>query len=219
MNKAVQMCSLFLDFLLPHRGARKTIETVDAEIFLARAARSDEYLGDNTLAALRYRDPLVRAAVWALKYHESRHASALLAEALHAELTEHLADRGPFEMAETYLLVPVPLSSARLRERGFNQATLLAKTLCTLHPELPLTFAEGILVRITDTPHQTKIRRRAERLANVVGCFAVSHPERIRGKNIIVLDDVTTTGATLAEARRVLLEAGAREVLALAVAH
>ncbi|MCI0619682.1 hypothetical protein L0Y40_01450 [Candidatus Wolfebacteria bacterium] len=219
MNKVVSVLSLLLDFLLPHRGARKVIETISTETFLANAAVSETYLGENELAALRYRDPLVRAAVWALKYQRSRRASTLLAEALARELMEHLGDRALFESGTRYLLAPVPLSPVRLRERGFNQATLLAEALSALHPELSLTLVPDILIRTRDTAHQTALKRREERIANVQGCFAVPDPKRVRGKDIIVLDDVTTTGATMNEARWVLTDAGARSVITIAAAH
>ena len=75
------------------------------------------------------------------------------------------------------------------------------------------------LEKIRHTAPQSSIKNRALRLQNLSGCFSIPHPEKVRGKNIILIDDVTTTGSTLAEARSVLLSAGARSVHAIAIAH
>jgi ComF family protein len=110
------------------------------------------------------------------------------------------------------LLVPVPLHPKRLKSRGFNQALLLARTF----PELP--WSRDALVRTRHTVPQVELKPR-ERQANVKGAFAVRDPALVQGKQVLLMDDLYTTGATVKECARVLRRAGARRVEVLTVAR
>jgi ComF family protein len=115
------------------------------------------------------------------------------------------------------LLLPVPLSEARLRERGYNQAWELARRLAN---RLDCPTDAGMLLRVKETPHQTTLPP-AERAANVKGVFAVE-PLRVaelRGRDVALVDDVMTTGATLAELARGVVNAGAASVQVWVVAR
>lgn len=113
---------------------------------------------------------------------------------------------------EEELIVPVPTDPKRLRKRGFNQAALLAEH---LGREWGMEVSPA-LVRVSSRRPQTELDAK-ERLANVSGCMAVSIP--VRGKRILLVDDVVTTGATAAEAVRALLDGGALSVGVLAAAR
>jgi ComF family protein len=110
------------------------------------------------------------------------------------------------------LLVAVPLHVRRLKERGFNQALLLAQAF----PDKPL--AREALIRVRHTVPQSGLNPR-ERRENVKRAFAAPRPEDLKGKNVLLIDDVYTTGATVRECAKVLLKAGAREVNVLTVAR
>jgi ComF family protein len=114
---------------------------------------------------------------------------------------------------------PVPLYPLRLRERGFNQALdLLQSARRRARPRPDLRIACDALGRIVDTPslgHAPPGRRRQL----VANAFRVARPALVAGKRVLVVDDVMTTGATLAECARVLLAAGAREVAVAALAR
>jgi competence protein ComFC len=112
-------------------------------------------------------------------------------------------------------LVPVPLHPARRRERGFNQARLLARDLAKLRG---LKVLEGSLVKVRNVPPQAGLRA-AEREKNVVAAYAARRADRLRGKTLVLVDDVTTTGSTLRECARVLAGAGAEEVRAITLAQ
>jgi ComF family protein len=114
--------------------------------------------------------------------------------------------------ADADLLVPVPLHPRRLRHRGFNQALLLAQAF----PERPL--AREVIVRVRHTVPQIGLNPK-ERRENVRGAFVVPHPQQVKGKRILLLDDLYTTGATAKECARVLRQAGARQVDVLTVAR
>ena len=113
------------------------------------------------------------------------------------------------------LLVPVPLHALRRRERGFNQARLLARDLGALRG---LEVLAGSLVKTRNVPAQAGLRA-ADRERNVRGVYAVKHPDRVRGRTLVLIDDVTTTGATLRECARVLKAAGAKDVRAVTLAQ
>ncbi len=114
------------------------------------------------------------------------------------------------EVAHPSLLLPVPLSAQRLRERGYNQAWELARRIGrAIHCQADAR----LLLRVKDSPHQL-VFPRGQRAANVRSAFAVEPLRRseLRGRHVALVDDVMTTGATAAEATRVLLQAGAASV-------
>ncbi len=113
------------------------------------------------------------------------------------------------------LVLPVPLHSKRLRWRGFNQAALIAREVAR---KLGLPLDVASLVRAKPTLPQTA-QSRDERLQNVRGVFKVTRPWRIRGRRILLVDDVMTTGATADECARALLESGAAFVHVLTLAR
>lgn len=116
---------------------------------------------------------------------------------------------------EPDLIVPVPLHRKRLRERGFNQALLLAETI-SRRWKRPLSRHN--LQRIRWTEPQINLPA-AERATNVRGAFAVTEPRDLKGKKIVLVDDVYTTGSTVKECARVLKKEGAAEVYVVTVAR
>jgi ComF family protein len=113
------------------------------------------------------------------------------------------------------VVIPVPLHVRRLRERGFNQSLLLARTVATACG-IPVDFLS--LRRVRDTPPQTLMGRK-ERQANIRGAFAVARRDRLRDRKVLLIDDVYTTGSTLAECARALLDGGAARVGVLTLAR
>jgi competence protein ComFC len=110
-------------------------------------------------------------------------------------------------------LVPVPLHGARKREREFNQAQLLA---C----QLALAFGKPVsmgLKRIRNTKPQSSLKK-SEKFSNLKGSFAVTDPSSIKDKNLLIIDDIVTTTATVSEASSVLKNAGAKNISVLAFA-
>ncbi|MFO7865993.1 MAG: ComF family protein [Candidatus Aminicenantes bacterium] len=113
------------------------------------------------------------------------------------------------------LVVPVPLHKKRQRERGFNQSLVLARHLASW---LNYPLASKILSRPVFRPPQTALRA-GERRRSVRGVFSVKNPAKLTRKTVLLVDDVCTTGATLEECSRVLLQSGAREVRAVTLAR
>ena len=172
------------------------------------ACRKKRPVYDQALAAGMYEDRL-RRAVHALKYN----GRTELAPALAGYMAKHLAS--PFYPVRADLILPVPLHKNRLRMRGFNQALLLARA---LYPQDRERIRADVLGRQVDTTPQVRLKGE-QRRKNVRGAFAVSMPEVVRDRSIILVDDVYTTGATVNECARVLKKAGAVSVLVLTLAR
>lgn len=126
-----------------------------------------------------------------------------------------LAGAGAALLARADLLVPVPLARGRLWKRRYNQAALLAHA---VGREAKIKVAPDLLRRVRKTPSQGGLSR-AEREKNVKGAFALARHADVKGKIVIVIDDVLTSGATVGECARVLLKAGAARVDVLTVAR
>lgn len=119
-----------------------------------------------------------------------------------------------FPVHDYELIVPVPIHRKRLVERGFNQAVLLA---AHLSDATGIPSDRSSFEKIRDTPPQVGLSR-SDRLKNLRGCFSVTRRSPIPGRRILVIDDVATTGSTIAEATKTLLSAGAARADALALA-
>jgi ComF family protein len=116
-------------------------------------------------------------------------------------------------LPESDIIIPVPLHLKRLRQREFNQTALIGRRLST---ELGIPMIMNCLTKAKETAAQTSLKR-DERLKNVKKTFAVL--KNLDGKNVLLIDDVITTGATVKECSDVLIKAGAKKVVVLALAH
>jgi len=188
------------------RTRRRTLDDIPL------APESHDLLGTHITTLMNYRSSAVQDLVRALKYDGSTHAARLAAALLADYLSEELASNATFSTRKT-LIVPVPLHRARARERGWNQIALVLKEL----PEefqggARATLAPEVLVRERATKPQTRLPR-SERLSNVAGAFACADLPRVRNTHIVLIDDVTTTGATLASSATPLRRAGATVTL------
>ena len=163
---------------------------------------------DSAVAAYRSRG-LVRKLVHDFKYGHQRHLRHPLAEWLGEAVNDSRLRGRRFD-----LIVPVPLHPARERERGFNQATLLAELLAR-QVAVPL---RPVLERIRYTTTQTAYDR-AERMENLHDAFRLRKNMNVRELHVLLIDDVLTTGSTLSECARVLKEAGAISVHAATAAR
>ncbi|HZK86548.1 MAG TPA: ComF family protein [Syntrophomonas sp.] len=106
------------------------------------------------------------------------------------------------------LLVPVPISRGNLKQRGFNQTELLARQ---LSKNLGVPTDPQVICRVKETPSQTELSRE-ERVKNLIFAFQIKDHKKVAGKNIMLVDDVYTTGSTSRECTKVLLDAGAARV-------
>ncbi len=158
----------------------------------------------HTLSA--YSDPRVRALVHEAKFQGNKKAYMLLGNLL----TRYVSAITPPDY-----IIPIPLSTKRLRTRGYNQVAEII-----MEATLPSTtqIRTDILLRTHDTRPQTELKR-AERLVNVRDAFGVAPGADITGKHILIIDDVMTTGATLHAAKAALLPCSPASITCVALAH
>lgn len=199
-----------LELILPRKERSIRLDAVtlaDMQV----SPRTHDALGIRITTLMEYRARAVEDVIRALKYDRSEKAAFLCAEVLADYLSEEIAHAHAFSTQPIHI-VAVPLHTVRESERGFNQIQCVLEAL----PEQVRKYsAPNTLIRTRDTKQQTRLTR-SERLVNVKDAFLAD--DSIAGARIFLIDDVTTTGATLAEAARALTRAGA-EVVALALAR
>ncbi|HKD79792.1 MAG TPA: ComF family protein [Candidatus Angelobacter sp.] len=153
----------------------------------------------------------LRELIHLFKYSGIKPAGAVLARLLGGAI-------GQLALQNDLVLIAVPLWSGKRKTRGFNQSEAIAKAFVSLQTAKSIQLDTATLVRTRETASQTGLTRR-QRRANVRGAFAVIAPERIRGRRVLVIDDVMTTGTTVNECARVLRRAGAKEIFVATVAR
>jgi ComF family protein len=156
----------------------------------------------------------LRDLIHMLKYQQVRPAANVLGRML----AEVFATLEPSFGVARLAVVPVPLYAAKLRQRGFNQAELMARVAMKLAPERGRYAMADALERIRDTQSQIGLTRH-QRRENLRGAFQVKHPEKVSGNEVLLVDDVFTTGTTVSECARVLRRAGATRVWVATVAR
>jgi len=194
-----------LAVLFPQKclGCKKENEILCSDCLLKINRPDTPYLNGVRIAA-NYQDLVLKKALWLLKYRGAKQLAKPLAELIKERIWKKLE-------TGDWLIVPVPLSKNKLRHRGYNQAELIAR-------ELPGNVRADVLFKKFHTKSQVEVKDKEERLANIIGSFEAKNSETITGKKIILIDDVLTTGATMREAKKILLSAGAKKVAGVVVA-
>ena len=207
-----------VDVLLPRRREVSQFDTLPLSVLARESHGTVFHKQVECYAPLRYASPMVRACVHASKYYGHERAIRLLGESLAPHVADILAEQFLFGLYEKPLIVPIPLHEKRLRERGYNQAERIARVVATHASTEALECRSDVLVRVRNTDAQARLDKKRRR-QNMARAFVVAKPEAVRGMDIVLIDDVVTTGATMRAARKTLEEAGARTVLCIAVAH
>lgn len=153
----------------------------------------------------------LRELIHLLKYDRVRPAAKVLGRMLAEAVSDLAVDFG----VPGPMVVPVPLHANKLRQRGFNQSELVGRAMIKVS-SANLEMAPKLLVRRRETDSQTGLTRQ-QRMANLRGAFAAAG--KIAGRDILLVDDVFTTGTTASECARVLRRAGARKVWVATVAR
>ena len=189
----------------------KTLICPDCRSRLAENKKSCHKNSGYLLAAATfYDDKAVKDLIWQLKYR-GRQAALI---PLWKILNQYLQNISPvFNDFKKFIVMPMPLHKAREKSRGFNQGLLFAEKIAEKFG-LPLNQS---LSRTRNTPPQAEIREVEKRKINVSGCFQIQNPLEIAKQNILLVDDVSTSGATLNEAAKTLTKAGAKKIIGLVI--
>ena len=206
-----------LDFLFPKNARVVELEKLTPEKLITLLPPAEPLKDSHTLALWSYSHPLVKEVVWELKYKGNTNIAEKLGIVLFDTIVDELRELHLSEKDEV-VIMPIPISDKRRLERGWNQTELLLDAVKNQDKERMWKYLPRQLVK-QHTESQTQTSSRSERLKNLSHSMRVLYPPKVEGKYVVVLDDVMTTGATFTEARRALLEAGARKMLCVAVAH
>ncbi len=161
--------------------------------------------------AVSFKNNAVRELVCSLKYQNIKCS----AEPLKEILGEYIRNNFEEQDLKSRLFIPVPLHKNKKRKRGFNQSELILKLYQSKTKKINIS---SCLKRTKDTPSQTKCENYEERRKNLDGVFQIKKSEEVKNKNVIIFDDVFTSGATMREAVKVLKKAGARKIIGLVIA-
>ena len=208
-----------LDLLFPVNYNQNFLNNLTAEKFLSLTVPAQTPPIPNTLAVVSYRNKLVKKAVWSLKFRNNQQLAKLFAEIIYDNLVEELANLNLTINFNNPILITIPLSRQRYRERSYNQIELIAKEITKIDHNNFLEYKKGVLKKIKNTLPQSHTKNKMDRMKNLKGCFKVINPAVVKNQNIILLDDVTTTGATLNEAVRTLKSAKPKQIICVTFAH
>lgn len=202
-----------LRMLFPPRVTQSHIDTLTLESLGTFVEPTSFICNDVEITSLLpYRNKVVRALIVEAKFHEHAQAHTILGTLL-AEYVGSLSQEMCFDSG-SLVVVPIPLSTQRLRERGYNQTQKIVSVALL---QCPSTTSRDVLLRTRDTIPQMTLGRSA-RLRNMEHVFALR--ESLNPESVYVLvDDVATTGATLSSAAQVLLQNGAKHLHVVALAH
>lgn len=174
-----------------------------------RVCRATTPFFDRALAAAYYED-MLKEAIHQFKFRQKTALGNPLAQILATTLSKE------FHLFNNHTVLPVPLHRTRQRQRGYNQSAILAKEVAR-HFHLPLVLNN--LRRIRPTESQARLNGRKARQENVKDAFQVTSPAELCEKQVILVDDVMTTGATVNECAKTLKKAGVKSVLVLTVSR
>ncbi len=220
MSFLSKVINTFWDFIYPRRCLRcRKDGTYFCPKCLILTDGAPKPKDDFVISVWSYKNPYIKKILWIIKYRGGFSAVNDLTPTAYDHLLGELIERKIMENFLDPILIPIPLSKKKLKQRGYNQSDKIAEALVKLDQNKNFILNKNILFKIKNTPNQAAIKNKKARLENLIGCFAVKNPELIKGRNIILLDDVATTGATLREARHTLRQSGAGKVMAITLAH
>ena len=222
------IADFFLDILFP----RLCLLCGKTEVLLCgecmeKLPPADTLSIPDAFALYKYADTGVKKILWHFKYRGGRSCAVIFAQRIYQKIAEEriapastnveasLPSGNKKSKHERILVAPIPITRASRWKRGFNQSALIARELVAL--DNWFQFFPNALTRVRGGKRQTAQKNRADRIRNMENVFAGD--ASLAGREVFVIDDITTTGATLREARRALLTAGAQRVIAIAVAH
>jgi len=209
-----------VDFLFPYycvgckQAGKLVCETCQNRLFFLPSK-----VEDNMTTLFSYENKLIKNLLWRLKYKHSLQVVEVLGPYLADWLFSEYSDWQEMNLgSDKWILIPAPIFWHRKNQRGYNQAEKLAQFVVNSYPDC-FELGTDIVKKIKSTKPQVKCKSRRERLDNLVGAFEVKLPASFACRQFIIIDDVSTTGTTIAEIQKVLKKAGAKKIKSVVVAH
>lgn len=208
----------FLNFVFPSKCLVCKTEGCSVCLKCLRKIPSANFQESKWITSVwSYQDPVMKKLLWMLKFENKFSVIEDIGQTLYDHLFNEIQELAVFNNNQKHLLVPIPLSKKSLKKRGYNQSEIIALDIANRsNGEL---LVKNILKKVRETPTQHSLKNKRERLKNLRDAFVVTDSELVKDKNIILIDDITTTNTTLVEAKRVLKKSGAKSVVGFTVAH
>ena len=197
-----------IDFIFPPSVEELQIRSYSVDWLYENGQKAGKTEFTFIKALFPYKNPIIKELIWQIKYKKNQHAIKCASYALYKNI---------YSTKSNITLIPLPISPKRRRERGYNQTELIIDQIIKFDKEKVLKKNYDLLIREKDIEKQTH-KNRNERISNTKHIFKVNFKENLNDK-IVIIDDVTTTGSTLKEARDELLKAGYTNIDALTIAH
>ncbi len=205
--KIKNVCKFIFDFILPE----------DEKIFDVRA---DFFYQKNPLdiaeTSLSYKHPEIRHLIHSFKYNKNTKALNICADLV----SEKIISFSKSHNISNAIVIPIPRTKIRKQKFGFNQCEILCEQILKNYEikKLNLIYEPKILIHTKNFETQTKLSRKI-RIKNTQQSFSIKFPEKISGRDVLLIDDVWTTGATFLDAERALKESDAKNIFKFAIAH
>lgn len=196
---------------------------------IAQLDQPERNLPDWITTAYNYKNPIVRACILHLKEYPNKHLTDILIKNIYNQdsfAPSLTPDPSPVERGKTLcnknlddkiFIVPVPMTRERFYERGFNQTEIIAQSLLSHYPTS--TLCTDAVIKESGHAKQATLTEKSSRIQNAEHIFHITKPAVIAGRDILIVDDLVTSGATISALRDELLSAGARSVRAVTLGH
>jgi ComF family protein len=219
MEKLLNLSNFFLDFLFPKTPTTKHLEEISKNNLVTIFPQPRHIDSDRVVALFDYQNKGVRDFVWEIKYRANKKLIKSAAIILYEILCIEVAERALFENFVNPLLIPMPMSTKQKRYRGYNQTEIICKEIMKLDQNHLLEYLPDSLIKTRHTESQAKTESKTKRQENLKNSMAIIGNEKLRNRCVVLIDDVYTTGATVAEATRALRDAKVRKILTFTIAH
>lgn len=200
---------MVLDLIFPDScvGCKQTGTILCEKCFLSIEFldSKDSHIRDSMLSACDYNTPILSRMVHELKYKGVQELAKPCANLIYRYL-----QRENIHFDNSWVVTAVPMNEYKLKVRGFNQSELIAKQLASL---MHLNY-EALLKKVRHTAPQMSLDKHS-RKSNLLGCFELAEEKVVKGKKVLIIDDVVSTGSTMSECIKILQEGGASEVCGL----
>ncbi len=175
-------------------------------------------LPSHIYSLFEYRDKTVKKILTDAKYRKKFNGLNIFGPYLESAILDITSEYKELNNYTQIILIPVPISKKRLRTRGYNQAEIIANSIIN-NTKDEYILGVNIIKKIKDRTPQASIHNRKDRLKSPIGTFSIKNKEILQNSLCIIIDDITTTGGTIKEMRRILLESGALDVFGVTIAH
>lgn len=214
----IKIKNLILNILFPKSIEEIGIENMSEQDIFKNIEEANEIKNENYKSLFQYKNKIMRKAIWSIKYNKNDIINKKFSKLLYGFIIENISDEMTFSNFNNPIIIPIPMHKNNLKERGYNQSEIISKNIISFDNEKIFKIEPNALSKIKETPHQSKLKNKNERLKNLKDCFYADE-KIVKNKNIILIDDVITTGTTMKEATKTLKEAGANKVIGFSLAH